>query len=198
MPEGLEQQLSRQDLADVIAYVTADVPAPNVASPADLARGLLDDARPAAERQALVDQTVGRGAEVVAALVADLPADTKEEYRRIPWVWRVAVAAGKRNDPAELHKLLAVALPDRGAALRHWQAVVLGGGIIHGLSQRGLWPRQRLAELLRDDAGLMARSRQALDQAAALADDAQVPNGTRYDSLRIVAMESWEKRGEQL
>jgi len=27
-------------------------------------------------------------------MVADMKPDAKEEYRRIPWIWRVAVAAG--------------------------------------------------------------------------------------------------------
>jgi putative membrane-bound dehydrogenase-like protein len=198
MPEGLEQQMSRQDLADVIAYVTADSPNPATATPAELARVLLDDSRPAAERQALVGNTTSRAAEVVSAMAADMPADAKEEYRRIPWIWRVSVAAGKRNDPNELKKLLEVSLPERDQPLHHWQAVVLGGGIINGLSQRGLWPRPRIAELLRDDTALIARARQTLEQAATMADDAKVPTGTRYDALRIVAMDSWEKRGEQL
>ncbi|HTK73668.1 MAG TPA: PVC-type heme-binding CxxCH protein [Gemmataceae bacterium] len=198
MPEGLEQQISRQDLADVIAYVTADSPNPATATPAELARVLLDDSRPAAERQALVGNTTGRAAEVVSAMVADLTADAKEEYRRIPWIWRVSVAAGKRNDPNELRKLLEVSLPERDQPLHHWQAVVLGGGIINGVSQRGLWPRRRIAELLRDDTALIARARQALEQAATMADDAKVPTGTRYDALRIIAMDSWDKRGEQL
>jgi len=110
----------------------------------------------------------------------------------------VSVAAGKRNDPNELRKLLEVSLPERDQPLHHWQAVVLGGGIINGVSQRGLWPRRRIAELLRDDTALIARARQALEQAATMADDAKVPTGTRYDALRIIAMDSWDKRGEQL
>jgi len=198
MPEGLEQQMSRQDLADVIAYVTADSPNPATATPAELARVLLDDSRPPAERQALVGNTVGRAADVVSAMVADMPADAKEEYRRIPWIWRVSVAAGKRNDPNELRKLLEVSLPERDQPLRHWQAVVIGGGIINGISQRGVWPRPRIAELLRDDTALIARARQAQEQSSAMADDTKVPTGTRYDALRIVAMDTWEKRGEQL
>jgi len=63
----------------VIAYVTADSPNPATATPAELARVLLDDSRPAAERQALVGNTTGRAAEVVSAMVADLTADAKEE-----------------------------------------------------------------------------------------------------------------------
>src|SRR4029077_19086869 len=47
-------------------------------------------------------------------------------------------------------------------------------------------------------AALMARARQALEQSAAMADDAKVPTGTRYDALRVIAMDTWEKRGDHL
>jgi putative membrane-bound dehydrogenase-like protein len=195
MPEGLEKDVSRQDLADLLAYLGGGSPS---ASAADLARQLLDDSRPARERQGLIDQTAGRAAEAVAALVADLPEDAKEEYRRIPWVWRVAVAAGKRNDTAELQRLLDTALPQPGEPLRHWQAVAVGGGVINGISQRGVWPRPRIDDLFSADTGLKQRWQQTLQQAAAMADDEKVPTGTRYDALRIIALDTWERRGEQL
>src|SRR5262249_51745901 len=185
----------KQDLADLIAYLGGGAPPP---SAAELARQLLDESRPAKDRQALIDRTAGQAAEVVTALVADLPADAKEEYRRIPWVWRVAVAAGRRNDTAELQRLLAAALPEAGQPLRHWQAVVLGGGLVSGVSQRGVWPRPRIDDLLSADDALKLRWHQALEQAAAMADDEKVPTGTRYDALRVIAVESWERRGEQL
>src|SRR5205823_6623384 len=88
MPEGLEKDLSQQDLADLIAYLTeADQPA--VGDAAAVARQLLDDKQPAADRQVLAGKSADRAAAVVAALTADMPADAKEEYRRIPWIWRV-------------------------------------------------------------------------------------------------------------
>jgi putative membrane-bound dehydrogenase-like protein len=196
MPEGLEKDLSKQDLADVIAYVGGGATVP--AADADLARQLLDDVRPAKDRQALIDRTAGRAAEVVTALVAGLPADAKEEYRRIPWVWRVAVAAGKRNDTGELMRLLDAALPQSGEPLRDWQAVAVGGGVVNGISQQGVWPRPRVIDLVAGESALSARLRQALEQAAAMADDAKVPTGTRYDALRIIGLDTWERRGEQL
>jgi hypothetical protein len=225
MPEGLEKDLSRQDLADFFAYLgnrEGEAPA-EPKSPArqeprppgpqgssspvtdrglnatDLAKQILDDTKSPKDRQALVEQNPGKAGDVAAALVADLPANNaKEEYRRIPWVWRVSLAAGKRNDAAELKRLLDVALPKTGEPLRDWQAVVLGGGIVNGLSQQNLWPKVRLAEIIGGDAELLRRGRQARDQAAAMADDPKVPPGTRYDALRIIALGSWEKRGPQL
>jgi hypothetical protein len=31
-----------------------------------------------------------------------------------------------------------------------------------------------------------------------MADDEKIPTGTRYDALRMIAMETWERRGKQL
>ncbi len=195
MPEGMEKDLSKQDLADLLAYLGGGAPP---AAIVELAKQILDDMRPPKERQALIEQNPGRAAELVEALAADLPADAKEEYRRIPWIWRVAVAAGKRNDTGELQRLLDVSLPKQHEPLRHWQAVVIGGGVINGVSQRGVWPRPRVADLVSADINMARRWQQTLEQAAALADDAKVPTGTRYDALRIIAVDTWEWRGEQL
>jgi hypothetical protein len=122
----------------------------------------------------------------------------KEEYRRIPWIWRVAVAAGRRNDADQLRKLLDVSLPKPGEPLRDWQAVVVGGGVVNGVGLTGAWPGRRMSELLKDDRELTKRWAQALGQASAMADDEKVPTGTRYDALRMIALDDWEKRGDQL
>jgi len=75
-----------------------------------------------------------------------LAVDTPREYERIPDIWRPAIAAGKRNDAAELKRLLDLSLPKADEPLRHWQAVVIGGGIINGLSMEGVWPGRRITE----------------------------------------------------
>jgi hypothetical protein len=159
-------------------------------SPAEVAQQLLDDTVPADKRRPLAEANAGRAAEVVAALVAGLPADDPaEEYRRIPWIWRVSVAAGKKNEAEPLRALLDVSLPKEGEKLRDWQAVVIGGGIVNGISLSGPWPGPRIDELLGQDEALRRRWQAALTAAAAMADDAKVKTGTRYDALRMIALD---------
>src|SRR5262249_10994157 len=45
---------------------------------------------------------------------------------------------------------------------------------------------------------LRRRWKQALDQAALMADNEKVATGTRYDALRIIPLAGWKLRGEQL
>jgi putative membrane-bound dehydrogenase-like protein len=212
MPEGLEKDLTRQNLADVIAYLTPENLVPTVqplsiaavqAAPAfpkldELAHQILDESRPRAEREALATANADSAAELIAAMTDDLPQDEKEEYRRIPWIWRVAVAAGKKNDAQVLRKLLAASLPHLGGPLRDWQAVVVGGGIINGVSLQDVWPKVRIDDLLKDQPDLRRRWEQALDQSAAMADNESVRTGTRYDALRMIALDAWDQRGPQL
>jgi hypothetical protein len=67
-----------------------------------------------------------------------------------------------------------------------------------GASQRGHWPVTRIAEIFGDDDALKARWARALQLLSAMADNDKVPTPTRYDALRMLACEPWEKRGAQL
>jgi putative heme-binding domain-containing protein len=212
MPEGLEKDLSKQEMADVIAYVldaasgepsaaTAQVPTAETTTKtpaAAIAAQLLDDKLPRDQRQKLAEEHSAQAAELVAAMTADLPVTLEEEYRRIPWIWRVSVAAGKQNQTDVLRKLLEVSLPKVDQPLADWQAVVIGGGIVNGASIAGAWPRPRIAELIGDDAGLEARWRRLLPLAAAMADNAKTRPGTRYDALRIISLDDWQTCRPQL
>jgi hypothetical protein len=131
-------------------------------------------------------------AEVIRALVADLPDTPRspEEYRRIPTVWRVAVAVGRHGDREQWRRVLTASLPGDGDRLRDWQAVVIGGGLINGAGLAGRWPDDDITAALADDAALESRWRRLLDQSARMADDREVPEGTRYDALRIVALDT--------
>lgn len=165
---------------------------------AELTRRILDDETPERERTELVAAHPDKAPELLLAMIHGLEPGTEEEYRRIPWLWRVSIAAGGRNDPAELLRLLDLSLPRRSESLHDWQAVVIGGGFINGISRQGGWPDERLGEILRGHPDLQARWQRALNLSAAMAEDESVPVPTRFDALLMIAMEPWEERGPQL
>ncbi|WZO95930.1 hypothetical protein EP7_002902 [Isosphaeraceae bacterium EP7] len=168
------------------------------ADPAALAAQVLDEKKPAEEREAVIAKHPELSSALISAMAAGMPAGTPEEYRRIPWIWRAAFAAGKRNDEAELRRILEVSLPAPGAPLDDWRAVVVGGGLINGLTLAGVWPAERLGAVVAGNDALIARWRRALDLASAMADDEKVKTGTRYDALRMLGAEPWDRRGAQL
>ncbi|RIK78457.1 MAG: dehydrogenase [Planctomycetota bacterium] len=134
----------------------------------------------------------------IVDLLQGLAVGTPAEYERIPAIWEEALAAGRRDAGRELVRLLDLALPQAGEPLRDWQAVVVGGGIVNGLSQLGKRPGERLAELLKPYPQLQARWQRTIELAWDMADDAAVANGTRYDALRILGADVWERGGVKL
>jgi hypothetical protein len=185
----------------LMATVAAQAPLPDAktATPQVIAAALLDDTQDQKAREALARDAAPRAAEVVTALVAGLPdRDEVEEYRRIPWIWRVAVAAGRARDEAALQALMDVSLPADGERLRDWQAVVLGGGVVMGLSQAGVSPRDTIAPWLAKAPVRQARWTRSLDLAERMADDPAIRNGTRYDALRMLAVLPFDRVGAQL
>ncbi|WP_417735917.1 neutral/alkaline non-lysosomal ceramidase N-terminal domain-containing protein [Rosistilla oblonga] len=202
MPEGLEKDMTTQEVSDLIAYVihsigtpapmAADQPLPRQAHA--IAPFLLDESQSIERRQQAIDQRPGMGPAILNLLAVDLRADDlATQYKRIPWIWRVALAIGRRSDDGELHDALESSLPRSGDPLLDWQAVVIGGGLINGLTQIGQWPSDRIAAILDADPSLAPRWQQTLAMSAAMADDDAVKNGTRYDALRIVALDDPEK-----
>jgi hypothetical protein len=163
-----------------------------------VARYILDESAPAEARQAAVHANPQFAADLIREMTRDLVPATPEEYKRIPWIWRVAVACGKRSEPGQIKRMLQTALPTADEPLRDWQAVVIGGGIINGLSQRGASPVSFLEPLVRNDGDLFPRWERALHLASEMADNQQVPTGTRYDAVRMLGVEDWQKRGGQL
>ena len=178
-----------------VALATGAAPADD---PAALAREILDDAKPEAQREAIIRDHPALSAELIAALTADLKPGTAEEYRRIPWVWRVSIAAGKRANGEECRRILDVALPRPGQPLDDWRAVVLGGGLVNGLTLSGHWPDKTLSAITKTTGDHAARWRRALEQAVVMADDPKVKTGTRYDALRLVGMLPWDLSGAQI
>ena len=177
----------------------AQLPDAKTATPTAIAAALLDDARDQKARETLAREASPRATPIVQALLVGLPdRDEAEEYRRIPWIWRVAVAAGRARDEAALKPLMDASMPNGTDRLRDWQAVVLGGGVVMGLSQAGASPRDVIAPWLAEDATRAARWKRSLDLAERMADDAGVRNGTRYDALRMLAVLPFERVGAQL
>ncbi|MEX0586553.1 MAG: c-type cytochrome, partial [Pirellulales bacterium] len=201
MPDGIEKDISPPQMADLLAYLAAigqptDARAAAEKQAIDRVR---DTKAPPDDRHRLISEHPHLAAKFIAALAADIPANApKEEYARIPWIWQVAIAAGKRNDAAQIKQILTISLPPPTEPLRDWQAVVLGGGIVNGISQTGPWPRERVAEILKGDADLSARWDRAIELASAMSDDAKAPHGTRYDALRMIGVDTWARRGAQL
>ncbi len=164
--------------------------------PADLAKYLLDASKPAADRQAAVAKHLDKAAAILKEMAATLPPD-KEGYVT-SWMWRVAIASGKRNNADELKAILGVALPKKGEKLRDWQAVVIGGGVVNGISLNDAWPGPRLVELIGKDSGLSERWNATLEAAVTMADDKATRTAVRYDALRLIPLRGWKASGEQL
>ena len=167
---------------------------------ADIAAFLIDDHQPTAEREAIIAANPDRASKIIPLMVQGLPdaAGSKEEYRRIPWIWRLAIAVGKHGDAQQIRSVLAASLPQEEQPLEHWQAVVIGGGLINGISLSGKWPQEELSALMKDDEALQTAWNQTLHSSTKMADDESVPTGTRYDALRVVAMRDWSKSRMQL
>ena len=180
MPEGIEEGLAAQDLADLIAFVQSDVTAQSIA------RQALDEGKPNAEREAALKSRPDLAVEVIREMTKDLPKD--QEYKRIPWIWRASIDIGRRNEADEIRRLLDLALPKEDGEMRDWQAVVIGGGVINGISNRGEWPAKRVAAVVGEDEKLRKRWERSIALAGSMADDEKVPHGTRYDALRMIAM----------
>lgn len=178
-----------------LATIATAADQPSVQSTAAL---LLDDKQPADARKQAIKDNEDRAGDIIAEMAKGLGDDSAEEYRRIPWIWRVAVAAGQRNDATQLRRVLEVSLPKAGEKLRDWQAVVVGGGVINGITLAGEWPGPRVTQILGDDASLKQRWQSALEQASALADDEKVTRGTRYDALRMIPLLGWDVSGAKL
>ncbi len=166
----------------------------------EIAARLIDDNVPAADRETLIATHLKNAAEIIPLMAVGLPDEYggKEEYRRIPWIWRVAIAVGKSGDEDNIKAVLKASLPAAAKRLEHWQSVVIGGGLINGLTLAGHWPDEVLSGILDGDQPLQTVWNQTLVASTAMADDESVMTGTRYDALRIVALRDWSVAKPQL
>jgi putative membrane-bound dehydrogenase-like protein len=140
----------------------------------------------------------GDAASALARLLDNMAVGQPAEYERIPDIFHVALAAGRRNEALELARVLDLSLPAPGETLADWQAVAIGGGVVNGVSQSGAWPQQRVAEVLVQAPALRERWERVDDLAAMMANDNAIPMSTRYDALRLLGAFPWNDRGETL
>src|SRR5262249_28499057 len=96
MPEGLENALPPERMADLLAFLRqgdrASCGAPELVlrDPASVARLILDSAQPNELRNTAISSNPQFAAELIREMTRDLKPRTPEEYVRIPWIWRVA------------------------------------------------------------------------------------------------------------
>jgi hypothetical protein len=186
-------------LAGTIQAIAQEADGVTTLRPKDLAEKILNDRLPPEQREKHVRDAVARAADVVRAMAGDLSEnDEAEEYRRIPWIWRVSIAAGRQQDATILLPLFDASLPQAGEPLRDWQSVVLGGGIINGLSLEGRWPREVIENWLAEQPELGRRWYRTVELAKLMTDNERVRKGTRYDAQRILGVATWEETGAQL
>lgn len=168
---------------------------PRTQPPSEVAQEILAQTGES-QREGLIEKHKSMARDLILEWTKDLgtnPADPSLgslEYQRIPSIWRAAILAVR--DPASrnaaLVDLVDLSLPEPTGPMRDWQAVVLGGAIINGLSLEGLWPKIELENLIAQHPEWKPRWDRALELAKSDAYDPKVPVGTRYDAIRILAM----------
>jgi putative membrane-bound dehydrogenase-like protein len=173
MPDGLGKELKPAEMEHLLAFVKS----------ASAAKAPLDKYP---------------SLQTMRALAASMKIGTPDEYRLIPKLFGAAIDAGKRNDLEELRGVLDFAMPRGEDPLRDWEAVVIGGGVVNGISQAGAWPATRIAEILGRDADLLQRWNRTLQLAVVMADNPKINAGTRYDAMRMVAMLPYDTAKETL
>jgi hypothetical protein len=196
LPNTLQTGLEDKIIAEVRRQTpkTFHAPPEHVAS----LSGLREGRKPPTTDEPNRDQPPSKARTAIAKLVATFEAGTPKEYEQIPAIWEAAIAAGRRNDTDEIRDVLDYCVPRSGEPLRDWQAVVVGGGIINGLSAEGHWPRRRINKLLQANAPLQDRWEKMFALAAMMADNDAIRTGTRYDALRILGCGTFDDYGHQL
>jgi hypothetical protein len=169
--------------------------------PAEVARMVLDPTRPVAARESLIREHLDRAPRLVVELRGHGDG-RQQQHERLLWIRRVGAAAARQSKPYTICVLLEVSLPRADEALLDWQAVVLGG-VVGGMSARGGWPRDQIADVgkamgtptAEDHAERLER---AVEQAAALAADGQRRIEAACGALRILALDEPERALKRL
>jgi putative membrane-bound dehydrogenase-like protein len=130
---------------------------------------------------------------VLARVAERIGGKAEESARMIPYVWRLATVVGRRDDAAQIRQALDLLLPKPDGAMADWQAVGFGGGVVSGLGQKYGLPAKRVRELAPPE-----RLARAVEEAARIAEDAKVIDGTRYDALLVLGIDEAGKHRDLL
>jgi putative membrane-bound dehydrogenase-like protein len=130
---------------------------------------------------------------VLARLAGRIGASAPDASRMLPHVWRLAATVGTRNDAGQVRHALDLVLPRPGVPMAEWQMVALGGGVVDGVGKKTATPGRRLRELA--DAERLAL---AVEEAARMAENPKVVDGTRYDALLVLGVDASGRHSEVL
>jgi len=130
---------------------------------------------------------------VLARLAEQIGSSVPSASRLLPHVWRLATTAGARNDAAQVREMLDLVLPKPGGPMTEWQMVAFGGGVVDGIGKKTGAPGRRVRELA--DADRLAL---AIEEAARMAEDPKVVDGTRYDALLVLGIDASGRHRETL
>ena len=157
-----------------------------------IVRSILDEKSSDQERLKAIEANIELAPDLIFALVEQIKPGTNDESRRLSWIWEIAIRTGRKNDTESFSRVLEISLPLEEAKLHRWQAVVIGGGLVKGLSEINVSPRERILEIFKDDKFLQKRLRRTIRLAERMALDKSLSKGTRYDAIRILGLDRWE------
>jgi putative membrane-bound dehydrogenase-like protein len=162
MPEGLEEGMTPQDLADLISFVQSND------TPRTFAEFLVHPQTTDAQLQEALSRRPDLALPTIGELLASPSAHEAAGPRWIAALRHLGETIGQRDDDAELRQLLTESLPAAAPVntpgttpLPSPSRSALLTGLSEGLRQRGHSAAQRIPALLANDAELLNRWRRA-------------------------------------
>ena len=184
MPKKTEAKLP-------IAPIPATQPEPS--SALQIAESILREPKADLERFAVIEKNPELAVDVLTILVTSVKSASGEQTDKlVDTMWRIALLIGQQNNAGQVLRVLDVVLPQSADAIADWQIVVMGSGIIEGISKQTDWPKRRIDEILKEDKLLLKNWKKCLQKAGRKASDASNSTRIRYDALRIVAFDRWD------
>jgi hypothetical protein len=155
---------------------------------AEVAEQLLALGLDPARRQRLIDSFWPKTDQILHHWSQQHPWSAEDQVRWIPTIWMLTNRACKSGDQDLAMRILDEALPRIDGTIDDWRVVVLGGGVVGGLSDSITWPRPVIENWMESDAQRIARWQRVLMFSIEKAADEKTSTGTRYDALRLVGM----------